>query len=281
MQLTIVSGRSGSGKSITLRVLEDLGYTCIDNCPITLLPALLNERAQSESPTAISLDARNFPKDSRELEAVSELLKQYGPVKVLYLDAKDETLLKRFGETRRTHPLACQRRTLLEALQEEGRLLTPIAQAAHIVLDTTDYSVAQISSRIADICGDISKTNLQLVLCSFGYKYGKPLDADMIFDVRCLPNPYWVPELRDFSGLDSEVQTYLESKSTVQKMIVDIDVFLEKWIPQFEDENRCYLTVAVGCTGGRHRSVYVTERLFSLSQSRYPQVQLRHQHLQT
>lgn len=281
MQLTIVSGRSGSGKSITLRALEDLGYTCVDNCPITLLPVLLKERAHTKTPTAISLDARNIPLDPTAVDQVIKILDSYKPFQILYLDAKDETLIKRFGETRRKHPLSSPDVTLLEAIQLESHLLTPLAEAANYVFDTTDCSVAQINSRIQDCCTSGVHTGLQLQFVSFGYKHGKPSDADLVFDARCLPNPYWVPELKEYTGLDPQVKAYLQDKAPVKQIIEDIISFIDKWIPQFEVENRCYLTVAVGCTGGQHRSVYVVEQLFSRCQSKYPQVQLRHRHMQT
>lgn len=280
MQLIIVSGRSGSGKSVTLSALEDLGYTAVDNCPIPLLEQLLTTQQRKQFPLAISLDARNYSGNPETLRLMIDALKHSEtPPHIIYLDSKDSALIKRFGETRRTHPLASPELSLLEALQEESTLLSPLAESSDTLIETTELSLSQLNARIKASFILTKRPVLQLLVMSFGYKHGKPQDADFIFDVRSLPNPYWEPDLRACTGLDAPVIQYFSAQPAVQEMLVDIDQFLQRWIPSFEAEHRCYLTVAIGCTGGQHRSVYLAEQLLSRQKKLYPSCQLRHRHL--
>ena len=280
MHVLIVSGRSGSGKTISLHALEDLGYYCVDNIPVEMILTLV-ERLCAEHPLlAISLDARNLPTDLSALkEIIAKLKTPKKACDILYLDAKDEHLLTRFSETRRRHPLCQGNLSLKEAIQKERLLLAPLSEMADIIIDSSALSGAQLSSLIREQVAHDQKSGIKILLESFGYKRGTPTDADFIFDVRCLPNPYWQPGLRAYTGLDKEISHYLEAIPDVQAMIQDILRFLERWIPQFEQDNRSYLTIAIGCTGGQHRSVFVAEALLSELRKTHPHVIIRHREL--
>ena len=269
MRLIIVSGRSGSGKSTALNVLEDNGFYCIDNLPAGLLPELA-ERALihtelAQPLVAVSIDARNLPSHlTRFPELLEEVRAKHIHCDVLYLDADEETLLKRFSETRRRHPLSSPHRSLAEAIEDETKLLGPIIDLADLKINTTSLNLYQLRDAI----------KLRL-----GFKRGMPVDADLVFDVRCLPNPYWKPELRDQSGLDAPVAEYLAAQPDVEEMFQDISSYLLKWLPRFAASNRAYVTIAIGCTGGHHRSVYLTERLGKVLQQTLKNVQVRHRDL--
>ncbi|QUE76864.1 RNase adapter RapZ [Stutzerimonas stutzeri] len=284
MRLIIVSGRSGSGKSTALDVLEDNGFYCIDNLPAGLLPELA-ERALLHTEllqpqVAVSIDARNLPS---QLKRFPELLKdvraRYIQCDVLYLDAADETLLKRFSETRRRHPLTNQNRSLAEAIHDEELLLAPIIDHADLKIDTTHLNLYQLRDTLKLRLLNQPEPGTAFLFESFGFKRGMPVDADLVFDVRCLPNPYWKADLRDFSGLDQPVIDYLAAQTDVEEMFQDILAYLSKWLPRFAASNRAYVTVAIGCTGGHHRSVYLAERLGQALREPLKNVQVRHRDL--
>ncbi len=284
MRLIIVSGRSGSGKSTALDVLEDNGYYCIDNLPAGLLPELA-ERALihtelAQPLVAVSIDARNLPSHlSRFPELLEEVRSRHIQCDVLYLDADEETLLKRFSETRRRHPLSNANRSLAEAIEDETQLLGPIADLADLKINTTNLNLYQLRDTIKLRLLNQPEPGTAFLIESFGFKRGMPVDADVVFDVRCLPNPYWKPELRAQSGLDLPVAEYLAAQPDVEDMFQDIYTYLFKWLPRFAASNRAYVTVAIGCTGGHHRSVYLTERLGQALQQSLKNVQVRHRDL--
>jgi len=280
MKLTIVSGRSGSGKSVCLHVLEDLGYYCIDNLPVSLLPALIKQIAPHQQNVAVGIDARNIPAElDRFVSIIDELKKLASHYEIIFLDAEDLTLLRRFSETRRKHPLSSEKTSLQEALQKESHLVEPIAQLADLRIDTTRLKVQQLRESIRDRLVSKPNQSLSLLFESFGYKFGIPVDADYTFDIRCIPNPYWDTNLRHLTGMDAPVAEFLEQQPQTQKIIDDITKFLETWLPQFEGDNRNYMTVAIGCTGGQHRSVYVVEQLAKHFRAINYNVQLRHREL--
>nr|WP_312230819.1 RNase adapter RapZ [Pseudomonas sp.] len=284
MRLIIVSGRSGSGKSTALDVLEDNGFYCIDNLPAGLLPELA-ERALPNTEllhpqVAVSIDARNLPS---QLKRFSELLDEVRSrnirCDVLYLDASEETLLKRFSETRRRHPLTNDQRSLAEAMVAEVKLLSPIIDRADLKIDTTHLNLYQLRDTLKLRLLNQSEPGTAYLIESFGFKRGMPVDADLVFDVRCLPNPYWKPELRDFSGLEQPVEEYLAAQADVEEMYQDIHTYLHKWLPRLAASNRSYVTVAIGCTGGHHRSVYLANRLGQALKPLLKNVQIRHRDL--
>ncbi len=287
MELIIVTGLSGSGKSIALRVLEDSGYYCIDNLPATLLPQIShhldvrNQDAANHNKVAISIDSR-----SAALEALPnaiEMLKSSGIlVKVLFLESSVETLVKRFSETRRKHPLSNADTTLAESISHERELLAGITNLGHHI-DTSNLSANTLRNYIRELISQpsTSQSNQGLILLftSFGFKNGLPLDADFVFDVRSLPNPHYDPVLRPFTGKDLAVKAFLEKEPQVIEMLSDIQHYVEKWLPSFNQDNRSYLTVAIGCTGGQHRSVYFVEQLSAYFKQQKQHVIIRHREL--
>ena len=281
MQCVIVSGRSGSGKSHTLQVFEDLGFYCVDNIPVSLLPALEAQIHHHLDKVAVSIDARNISVDVTRFHEILKLLKSpRRNWEVIYLDADDATLLKRFSETRRRHPLTTNEISLEEALKQEKALLEPLASMAEMMIDTRNLSIHQLRDKLSAILLDKPSDSLTVLLQSFGYKHGLPLDADFVFDVRTLPNPHWEPTLRDFTGLDQPIIDFLAGKEKVQQMLLQITQFLDTWIPEIAKDNRNYLTIAIGCTGGRHRSVYITELLQQHYKNTTPhRIQARHREL--
>ncbi|MNF67165.1 glmZ(sRNA)-inactivating NTPase [compost metagenome] len=284
MRLIIVSGRSGSGKSTALDVLEDHGFYCIDNLPAALLPELaeraLLQTELLEPQVAVSIDARNLPSQLlRFPELLDEARSRHIKCDVLYLDAENDTLLKRFSETRRRHPLTNDNRSLAEAIKDEELLLAPIADLADLKIDTTHLNLYQLRDSIKLRLLNQPEPGTAFLVESFGFKRGMPVDADLVFDVRCLPNPYWKPELRDHSGLESAVAEYLAAQPDVEEMYQDILGYLNKWLPRFAASNRAYVTIAIGCTGGHHRSVYLAERLGAALKPSLKNVQVRHRDL--
>jgi UPF0042 nucleotide-binding protein len=287
MRLVIVSGLSGSGKSVALHMLEDLDYYCIDNIPAGLLPMFISHTVRSpDGPgpynfTAVGVDARNSPEDIASVPKLVDELKRSGlNCEVLFLRAEEDTLLKRYSETRRRHPLSRTGLTLADAIRKERELLEPIADAADLVIDTTRTSVHELRELIRQRVGARREGRMSILFESFAFRHGVPSAADFVFDVRSLPNPYWEPGLAQLTGLDAPVVEYLERFPIVTQMFEDIVGFLERWIPELMKANRSYLTVAIGCTGGQHRSVYLVERLARHFAGKYPHVHARH-HLQS
>ncbi|ADE13526.1 conserved hypothetical protein [Nitrosococcus halophilus Nc 4] len=281
MKLLIISGVSGSGKSIALHALEDQGFYCIDNLPVYLLPVFAQKMQQDDAQqlrAAVGIDARNLPQELQQFPQILEDIENVGAhCHIIFLDASDATLLKRFSETRRKHPL--NNIPLAEAIRHERELLEAIAEKADLRIDTTCTTVHQLRDLISERVGDGARTGMSLLFQSFGYKHGVPLDADFVFDVRCLPNPYWEPHLRPLSGRDQEVIAYLERHEAVAQMRQDLITFLQHWLQRFQETNRSYLTVAIGCTGGQHRSVYLTEQLTAHFHSAHSRVLCRHREL--
>lgn len=284
MRLIIISGRSGSGKSTALNVLEDSGFYCIDNLPASLLPDLaqraLLHTELLQPQVAVSIDARNLPSQLQRFpELLQEARDKHIQCDVLYLDADDETLLKRFSETRRRHPLTTDTRSLAEAIADESNLLAPIADLADLKLNTTHLNLYQLRDVLKLRLLNKPELGTAFLVESFGFKRGMPVDADLVFDVRCLPNPYWKPELREHTGLDPDVQEYLAAQADVEEMYQDILGYLNKWLPRFAASNRAYVTIAIGCTGGQHRSTYLAERIGKALKETLTNVQIRHRDL--
>ena len=263
MRLVVLSGLSGSGKSVALNALEDAGHYCIDNIPIALLQSFVDETLPQQDPAfshvALCADARNAADIPRLPVLVQEMRKAGIACEVIFLQADDDVLLSRFSETRRKHPLTTDQVSLTEALEQESRLLEPIVDIADLVVDTSAMNVHQLRDLIGNRVASRAEGKLSILLESFGFKHGLPADADFVFDVRCLPNPYWEPALRALTGRDRPVREFLENQPQVQAMVDDITVFLQRWIPRYKETQRAYLTVAIGCTGGQHRSVHVAE----------------------
>jgi UPF0042 nucleotide-binding protein len=282
MRLVIVSGLSGSGKSVALHMLEDLDYYCVDNIPAGLLPMFISHTVRTNESTygytAVGVDARNRPSEIASVpKLVSELKRSGVACEVLFLRADQEALLKRYSETRRRHPLSREGLGLADAIAQEQGLLEPIADAADLIIDTTRSSVHELRELIRERVGGRVEGRMSILFESFAYRHGVPGDADFVFDVRSLPNPYWEPGLARLTGRDPACVAYLERHAAVTKMFEDIVAFLEHWIPELMRTNRSYLTIAIGCTGGQHRSVYLVERLSRHFSARFPQVHARHQ----
>ncbi len=284
MRLVIVSGLSGSGKSVALDVLEDLGFYCIDNVPAALLGGLITQTIEARDALydnmAVGVDARNRAADLQSLPDLLSSLKDQGVTcEIIFLHAEDQVLLERYRETRRRHPLRRQTMSLQDAISEERDLLGPIIYSAGLIIDTTQTSIHDLREIMHRRVGHDTSKGLSIQIESFGFKHGVPYDADFVFDVRCLPNPYWKPELRKQSGRDTAVADFLVSSSITEKMYQDILSFLHNRIPEYTEHNRNYLTVAIGCTGGQHRSVYLAERLSATLREQHEGVLLRHNQL--
>jgi UPF0042 nucleotide-binding protein len=278
MKLIIISGRSGSGKTIALHVLEDLGYNCIDGVPFQLLDQLIDSVDAKNNKIAITLDIRNLPKNVVDIENLLALLKEKIDIEILYIDAISTELIRRYSETRRLHPLSKQKLSLSQALELENKLLAPIKKSAALEIDTTTLSIHNLSERIKIYLQGSSKSKLLIIFQSFGFKYAHPEDADYIFDVRFLPNPHWEPELQKYHGKQQPIIDYLDSFALVKQTINQIENLFHSWLPHLEDNNRNYVTIAIGCTGGKHRSVYVTEQIAMRFDKKY-QVQIEHKSL--
>jgi len=281
LRLVIISGVSGSGKSVALHVLEDLGFYCIDNIPVPLLKPFVDEIVWRKDPAfesvGIGLDARSRPSDLAEVPTLVQNLRDGGlAVEIIFLQADNKVLLSRFSETRRKHPLSDENTSLEEAIAKERALLSPIINSAELVIDTTRMSVYALREQIRERVAPRAPGALSIMIESFGYKNGLPANADFVFDVRCLPNPYWEPQLRPLSGKDAPVRAFLDSAPTVQRMVDDIVAFLEEWIPRYQDFQRSYLTVAIGCTGGMHRSVYVAEAVAKRLAGKHKNIRSHH-----
>jgi len=284
MRIIIVSGLSGSGKTIALQTLEDLDYYCVDNLPFKLILPLAREiLATGDRPppvVAVGVDARNFIDDLHQVPAtLADLRAGEFDVEVLFLQAQDEILLKRYSETRRRHPLDVGSIPLREAIRRERRLLEPIVASADLLIDTSETHIYQLRELLRARLHQTPREAISLLFESFGFKNGVPADADFVFDVRCLPNPYWEPSLRPLTGLDPPVAEFLERQPEAMAMVADLGRFLEAWLPRFEASDRSYLTVAIGCTGGQHRSVFVANTLARRFDETRDYVMVRHREL--
>ena len=266
MRLIIVSGLSGSGKTVALHVLEDLGYYCIDNLPAGLLKAVVEEvssgTGQLGRGLAVGIDARNRRQDLESLpQLIDDFRRQQIQTDVLFVLADDEVLLKRYSETRRRHPLAEHGAELRHAIDAERQMLSEVINSADLIIDTSRTSVYDLADIIRERVDARTAASLSVLIESFGFKHGIPAYADFVFDLRCLPNPYWDLNLRHLTGLDENVIRFLDAQESVADMHGDILSFLERWIPEYRSSNRAFLTIAIGCTGGQHRSVYMAEKL--------------------
>lgn len=283
LQLVLLSGLSGSGKTVALHALEDLEYYCADNLPVSLLPAFVDEFLCPENiydKVAVGIDARNPSGQLAGITSGLEDLKQRQVrCQIVFLTASTTALLQRFSDTRRRHPLIRKDRVLKQAIEHERKVLAELEQSADFTIDTSATNVHQLRERMWKLFGREQDSPLNLVLQSFAFKRGIPQDIDFLFDARCLPNPHWDPQLRQFSGQDAVVQEWLEQHAMVQDFINDISILLKKWIPMFEPSQRSYITIAIGCTGGRHRSVFMAERLAGNLSKRGQQVKVYHRDL--
>jgi UPF0042 nucleotide-binding protein len=282
MKLIIISGRSGSGKSTAVRALEDSGYNCIDNLPISLLEALIMEylkEGAASTKLAVCIDAR-----SRSLEKFPDILMKLENAaierQIIYLDALGPSLVKRFSETRRKHPLTTKDIDLRQAIDMEARILGSVADLANLIIDTTHLGAKQLSDQIKERIIQREESSISLVFRSFGFKHGVPVDTDFVFDLRCLPNPHWEPKLRPLTGLNQEVENYLDDQPMVIEMFDELSGLLKRWIPRFEANERIYMTIGIGCTGGQHRSVYMAEKLARYFKEQFGNVLVRHRELE-
>ncbi|EGT76241.1 UPF0042 nucleotide-binding protein [Haemophilus haemolyticus M21127] len=280
MEIIIISGRSGAGKSVALRALEDAGYYCVDNIPLDLLPQLTDILSQSQSSVAISLDIRNIPNSANTLEQTLNTLQKYHQLKIIFLEADRGTLIRRYSDSRRLHPLSLKDLSLEAAIDEEYRYLEPLIQHANFIINTTHLSTHTLAERLREFLRGNSDKELKIVVESFGFKYGIPLDADYVFDVRFLPNPHWDPTLRPMTGLDAPVAEFLNSHTQVNEFIYLTRNYIDTWLPMLEKNNRSYLTIAIGCTGGKHRSVYIAQQLGEYFQAKGKIVQIQHKSLE-
>lgn len=282
MQLLIVSGRSGSGKSSALNSLEDAGFCCMDNFPVSFLPDLFEKTGnQSRNQKyAVSVDVRASEEDIALLpEALNKLNSRGINTEVLFLDADTPTLIRRFSETRRKHPLTNSTTDLQAALIRESEILAPLMNIADATINTSNLAPGMLADALGKRFLFEKGDELLMVVESFGFKKGVPMDADFVFDVRCLPNPYWQPKLRRYTGLDSEVRQYLEQQPEVARMVDSISLFLGDWIDAFKQGSRSYLTIGIGCTGGKHRSVYLADTVKKRLDKLHSQVIVRHRDL--
>jgi UPF0042 nucleotide-binding protein len=283
MKLVIISGRSGSGKSTALNLLEDEGYYCIDNMPVVLIPQVVTHLQQSSasehSKVAVCVDARNTSQDLSSLVTLFKTTPDEIEIDILFLDADSDRLIKRFSETRRRHPLSNKNTALTEAIINERKILEPIANIATLTIDTSSMSLHELRTTIKTRLVEKQGSGISILFQSFGFKQGIPVDADFVYDIRILPNPHWDANLRAFTGQDQGVIDFLNEHQEVEEMFIDIRDFIQKWLPLFEQNNRSYITIAIGCTGGQHRSVYMAERLSSHFKTLYQNVQTRHREL--
>lgn len=284
MKLVIVSGLSGSGKTVALHTLEDEDYYCVDNLPLGLIPdfveCVLNRNLQPYENIAVGIDARSNSHDLRQFNEIIKPLREKDiELEVIYLQAELTTLIKRFSDTRRKHPLTTKGLPLSEAIEVERNLLNAVSSEADLFIDTTYTNVHQLRDLIKAQVIKNKDEKLTLFFQSFGFKNGAPTDSDFVFDVRCLPNPHWEPKLRPLTGLDRDVIEFLQSQSEVQEMMDHIEGFLQHWIPKFKQQNRCYLTVSIGCTGGQHRSVFIAQQLYDDFKDSNDNVTIRHREM--
>jgi RNase adapter protein RapZ len=280
-RLIIVSGLSGAGKTVVLNTLEDLSYFTIDNLPISLLNELIVQFSKPDSnlanQIAIGIDARNNQADlSRLPETIMSLLDKHIPTELIYIEANDDILTKRFSETRRKHPLSSDSISLVDAIHQERNITSALVEAADLRVDTSQMQLNELRNIVRERIAHRDKAVLSLQIISFGYKNGIPKDSDFVFDLRCLPNPYWKKHLRQYTGMDQPIIDFLSKQNSVKQMLKDLGSFLDRWIPQFEADNRSYLSIAFGCTGGHHRSVFIAEQLAAEFRELGKQVIIRH-----
>ena len=285
MKLVIISGLSGSGKSVALHTLEDEGYYCVDNLPLGLLPNFIEQLSSKQmrvyNEVAVGIDARSGVEELlRFNEILADIRAKNIDVEVIYFQADINTLIKRYNDTRRRHPLAKRGMPLAEAIELEQNLISPIALTADLCLDTSRTNIHQLRSLLKERVLLKPAHEMSLLIQSFGFKNGSPSDSDFVFDLRCLPNPHWEAGLRELTGQDPAVRRFLEARHESIDMFNQLLQFLETWIPQFNAQNRYYLTISVGCTGGQHRSVYMAEKLCDALRNKYPHVSLRHRELE-
>ena len=286
MRLVVISGHSGSGKTSALNILEDVGFTCVDNLPSSLLPELIKQlNGESNAPKlqlAVGIDARNLMGDLTKIPKILCTIEDSGvEVDVIFLKAQRTDLLRRYSETRRKHPLSSDTIGLKEAIDLEENIISPIAQVASLTIDTTGLTLHQLRDLVKNTIVPNNPQQMTILFESFGFKQRIPNGSDFVFDVRCLPNPYWKSELRSQTGNDSGIITFLESQVDVASMLADIIGYLTRWLPKFQANNRSYLTVSIGCTGGQHRSVYIANRLHEHFSKQYNFVQVMHKELAT
>ena len=286
MRLVVISGHSGSSKTSALNILEDVGFTCVDNLPSSLLPELIQQlKEESNEPTlqlAVGIDARNLMGDLSKIPKILCTIEESGvEVDVIFLKAQRTDLLRRYSETRRKHPLSNDTIGLKEAIDLEENIISPIAQVANFTIDTSGLTLHQLRDLVKNTIAPNKAQQMTILFESFGFKQRIPNGSDFVFDVRCLPNPYWKIELRTQTGNDSGVITFLESQVDVASMLADIIGYLTRWIPKFQANNRSYLTISIGCTGGQHRSVYIANRLHEHFSKQYNFVQVIHKELVT
>lgn len=283
VKLVVVSGRSGSGKTVALRALEDLGFYCIDNLPVEYIADLLNKAKTTYPKLAVSIDIRNLPINSDIQKLTATYMKVINDPQILttiiFLDAEDQVLIRRYAETRRIHPLSQKQLSLDEAVTKESQLLSSISSVADLRIDTTNLSIHDLANEITSMVNGRPEKELFVIFESFGFKDGIASDADFVFDCRFLPNPYWQTNIRKFTGLDEPVKEFFKGYPEVAQYINQIDTFLMGWLPIIEKSNRSYLTVAFGCTGGFHRSVFIAQTLCDLFKARNIKVQVRHRSL--
>lgn len=281
--LVIISGRSGSGKSTALHLLEDEGFYCIDNLPLGLLEQLLQEIESDHfahfKGVAVCIDSRNAWTNVGNLSNILAAIPERTQGSILYLDALDPILITRYSETRRRHPLTNQRTTLSDAIAQERELLEPVLEAASIVVDTSEMTIYELRDTIRQRLLGAKKGELSILFQSFGFKKGIPSDADLVFDVRMLPNPHWIKELRLLNGTDQGVVDFLSQQESTQRLFDDIRSFVERWLPSYSESNRSYVTVAIGCTGGQHRSVFMAQQLFQHFSASLSNIHVRHREL--
>jgi RNase adapter protein RapZ len=280
MRLVIISGLSGSGKTTALHVLEDVGYNCIDNLPINLLPALVAQieiHKDQNIKFAIGIDVRNAWQDLSIFPQMIGTLKTASlPFATIFLDSQTSVLIQRFSETRRKHPLSDNATNLEEAIGREQVLLEPIRDSADQIIDSSHLTLHELRDLIKERVVGRGQASMAILFESFGFKHGLPVNADLVFDARCLPNPHWKPNLRPQTGQDQDVIDFLENENAVIEMYEDIKNYLDRWLPRYQANNRSYITIAIGCTGGQHRSVFLSERLQSYFANLFNDVQVRH-----
>ena len=283
MRVVVVSGTSGAGKSSALNQLEDLGYYCVDNLPIALVSFLIEHFAQQSSTThqglAICIDIRTESAGVTDFRDYLKTLREGLDLQLIFFDATDQALSKRFNETRRRHPLSKEGLPLSDAIRAERKLLEPLASAADLIIDTSEMSPYQQRELVTQRVGAVQSDSLSIQVLSFGFKKGAPVDADIVLDMRMLANPHWEPELRASTGRAPEVIAFLEAREQTHEVATDLIVMLSRWVPMYQASQRAYLSIAIGCTGGKHRSVYMTERVGKALAEKYPAVTVLHRDL--